>query len=181
MAKPVVVIPGYYGSKLADAVHQRVIWLTANSLLNPDATLEALRLDGGDPRRVVPVGILEEVPILAFWSPDVYKDLLAFLRNNLHREHVLGFFYDWRKSLEEGADLLNNQIVRLLDQTGAPRVDIVAHSFGGLVARALFAKFPETVQKVDWLITLGTPHHGMLRTFRAIVEGLRAFAVWPDG
>lgn len=74
MGNPVVVIPGYLGSKLAESVHRRLVWLDVNGLLNPDVTLEALRLDVGDPNRVIPVGILDEIAVLPpFWSPDVYK------------------------------------------------------------------------------------------------------------
>jgi hypothetical protein len=101
MPNPVVVIPGYYGSKLADAVSRRLIWLDGNGLFNPDNTLEALRLDVGNPHRVIPVGILNEVAILPpFVDPDVYRGLSRFLRDNLNRQNVFEFFYDWRKSLE---------------------------------------------------------------------------------
>ena len=42
--------------------------------------------------------------------------------------------------------------------TGAPRVAIVAHSMGGLVARAWMRSHGST--RLARLVTLGTPHHG---------------------
>ncbi|TDQ00348.1 esterase/lipase family protein [Labedaea rhizosphaerae] len=55
---------------------------------------------------------------------------------------------------------------RVLAATGAPDVDLVAHSAGGLVARQYLAfdggtdpSHPST-DKVDKLVTLGTPNHG---------------------
>ncbi len=175
MANSVVVIPGYFGSKLADALDRsRLLWLDGHGLLNPEVTLEALRLDVGDPDRAVPVGILDEVVILPpFWDPDVYKGLTRFLRNNLGLE-VFDFYYDWRKSVDIAADLLHNQIGRWLkDKPSGSRVDIVAHSLGGLVARAYFQKHgPDRVER---LVTLGAPHKGLLETFKAIVQGSKVF------
>jgi len=45
-----------------------------------------------------------------------------------------------------------------LEATGAEKVNIVAHSMGGLVARAAIAYYGAG-NKVDKLMTLGTPHH----------------------
>jgi pimeloyl-ACP methyl ester carboxylesterase len=175
MANPVVVMPGYFGSKLADALDKgRLLWLDGHGLLNPEVTLEALRLDIGDPDRVVPVGILDEVVILPpFWDPDVYKGLISFLRGNLELE-VREFYYDWRKSLDDAADLLDKQIGRWLkDRPANAKVDLVAHSFGGLVARAYFQK--HGAGRVDRLVTFGTPHKGLHETFKAIVQGSKVF------
>ncbi|HEY9422373.1 MAG TPA: hypothetical protein VIW92_13225 [Thermoanaerobaculia bacterium] len=178
MGNPVIVIPGYLGSKLAESVHRRLVWLDVNGLLSPEVTLEALRMDVGDPNRVVPVGILDEIAVLPpFWSPDVYKGLVAFLRNNL-RLRVFEFFYDWRKPLAEAADLLNNQILRWTNETGASQVDIVAHSFGGVVARAYLTK--HGAGHVDRLITVGTPHKGALQSLESMTTG-RALFTFPPG
>ncbi|HSS49982.1 MAG TPA: alpha/beta fold hydrolase [Thermoanaerobaculia bacterium] len=173
MANPVVAIPGYFGSKLADAARKNLIWIDGHGLLSPEVTLEALRLDIGDPNRVIPVGILDEVVILPpFWDPGFYNGLTTFLRGNLNLV-TFEFFYDWRKSLEEAADLLHNQILRWSNETGASLFDLVAHSFGGLVARAYLEKHGP--DRVGRLITLGTPHTGTLETFTAIVQGSKVF------
>jgi pimeloyl-ACP methyl ester carboxylesterase len=169
MGNPVIVIPGYLGSKLADAVHGNLVWLDLHGILNPAVTLEALRLDIGDPDRVVPVGILDEVTVLPpFWDPSVYKSLTVFLRDNLHLQ-VFEFYYDWRKSVEAAADKLNDQVIRWLLETGAAQVDLVAHSFGGLVARAYLAK--HGAGQVARLITFGTPHKGAMEALGSVVQG----------
>ncbi len=173
MAIPVVAIPGYFGSNLADAASRRLIWIDGHGLLHPEVTLDALRLDVGDPDRAIPVGILDEVVILPpFWDPGFYKGLTKFLRDNLRRV-TFEFFYDWRKSLEEAADLLDRQVQRWTNETGSPKLDLVAHSFGGLVARAYLQK--HGTDRVDRLITLGSPHKGALETFEAIVNGSKVF------
>jgi hypothetical protein len=173
MGNPVIVIPGYIGSKLADPVHGTLVWLDVHGILNPDVTLEALRLDIGDPNRVVPIGILDEVTVLPpLWDPGVYNALTDFLRDGNLNLRVFEFYYDWRKSVEEAADRLNDQVLRWLHETGAQQVDLVAHSFGGLVARAYLAKH-QAAAKVGKLITLGTPHKGAVEAFQSVTQGYK--------
>jgi pimeloyl-ACP methyl ester carboxylesterase len=172
MGNPVIVIPGYIGSKLADSVHGNLIWLDVHGILNPDTTLEALRLDIGDPDRVVPVGILDAVTVLPpLWDPGVYNALTGFLRGNLNLQ-VFELYYDWRKPVEEAADRLNGQVLRWLHETGESQVDLVAHSFGGLVARAYLAKY-QAAPLVGRLITLGTPHKGAVEALQSVTQGYK--------
>ena len=56
------------------------------------------------------------------------------------------------------APLVERAVDALLAATGADRVTIVAHSMGGLVARAWMRACG--TDRVARLITLGTPHHG---------------------
>src|SRR5436305_7969675 len=172
MGNPAIVIPGCIGSKLADPVHGNLIWLDLHGILNPDITLEALRLDVGDPGRVVAVGSLDAVTVLPpFGDPGGYNALTGFLRGNLNLR-VFEFYYDWRKSVEEAADRLNGQVLRWLHETGERQVDLVAHSFGGLVARAWLAKYQAAAQ-VGRLITLGTPHKGAVEALQSVTQGSR--------
>lgn len=53
---------------------------------------------------------------------------------------------------------LDAQIEAICVKTGAPKVMIVAHSMGGLVARAYLAQ--ARTLRVSKLVTLGSPHHG---------------------
>ncbi len=81
---------------------------------------------------------------------------------------VRAFWYDWRKDLRKAAELLAAQIHNWFgpDQP----VHLVAHSMGGLVARAFIAQFPDRWARM-WdepgdgraggrLLMLGTPNHG---------------------
>jgi triacylglycerol esterase/lipase EstA (alpha/beta hydrolase family) len=54
--------------------------------------------------------------------------------------------------------LVEERVAALLAATGAARVVIVAHSMGGLVARAWLSD--HGIDRVARVITLGTPHHG---------------------
>jgi pimeloyl-ACP methyl ester carboxylesterase len=177
MPNPVIVLPGYYGSLLLDAVSQRKVWLTIESILHSGEVLDAIRLDTGDPDRIVAGGILEEIELIGRWSPNVYKGLLIFLRS-LGRD-VVPFGVDWRRTLDFTVDNLHLVIQRARAEAGSERVDVIAHSHGGLVARAYMSRFPDT-HLIENFITLGTPHKGMLETFKAMVDGISFFGFSPS-
>lgn len=54
---------------------------------------------------------------------------------------------------------LKAQVAGILKETGAKKIHVVAHSMGGLDARAMIAKLG-MADKVASLTTVGTPHHG---------------------
>jgi pimeloyl-ACP methyl ester carboxylesterase len=75
----------------------------------------------------------------------------------------------WR-SCDDYARLLASRAEDLLDRTGAPALDIVAHSMGGLAARGYLARLGGA-GAVRRLVTLGTPHRGTLAGLVCIGAG----------
>jgi pimeloyl-ACP methyl ester carboxylesterase len=83
--------------------------------------------------------------------------LRLFLR--LHgRRRVYAFGYE-AGSLEEHADALRDFIERVREATGEARVELVAHSIGGLVARYAIQRLG-LAGGVRTLVTLAAPHRG---------------------
>ncbi len=86
------------------------------------------------------------------------------------------FAYDWRQSNTQSGRQLGVAIQGFLNQAGAlpyvreDKVDIVAHSMGGLVSRA-YIQGSQYMDNVRRLITLGTPHLGAPEAYLA-AEGL---------
>ena len=60
--------------------------------------------------------------------------------------------------IEAFADELHERIEAIAAGTGQPRVIVVGHSMGGLVARAYLARYGNA--RLARLVTLGSPHHG---------------------
>lgn len=91
----------------------------------------------------------------AFWMP-----MRRFLRKN-------GFGQTYSVTLdpplfgdiEVFTKRLAKRVEQICQQTGAEKVVIVAHSMGGLVSRNYIQNMAGD-QRVEKLITLGTPHHG---------------------
>ena len=61
--------------------------------------------------------------------------------------------------IHANAQCLANTVASVRARTGAAKVDLVAHSMGGLVSRD-YVKNLGGSTKVDSLITMGTPHYG---------------------
>jgi pimeloyl-ACP methyl ester carboxylesterase len=77
--------------------------------------------------------------------------------------------YDWRLSAEADAGAVLQVINQVLQVTGADRVDILAHSQGGLVAEAI-TKMPQSVGKIYRIVTLGTPYLGAPEALTELLE-----------
>jgi pimeloyl-ACP methyl ester carboxylesterase len=75
--------------------------------------------------------------------------------------------YDWRKTnglnsdavVNSGEEYLKYWVDKAKQETGAEKVDIVAHSMGGLISRS-YIQGDNYKDDVDQLIMLGTPNHG---------------------
>ena len=72
--------------------------------------------------------------------------------------------------IERFAGQLAARVEAICAVTGAQRVVLVAHSMGGLVARAYLRRFGAT--RVGRLVTLATPHHGSLLAYTFPGRGL---------
>jgi CHAT domain-containing protein/pimeloyl-ACP methyl ester carboxylesterase len=146
----VLILPGIMGSKIgistgASGLFHDVYWFDPFDVAA--GRLSELALDSM-PSRFTALGVM----------------LVAYLKLKL-RLHVAGYDaqfhpFDWRRSVE---DLGRELAARLAGDRG--QVDIVAHSMGGLVARAALAQGARCRR----LIMLGTPNHGSF----APVEALR--------
>jgi pimeloyl-ACP methyl ester carboxylesterase len=163
--RPVIVLPGIMGSRLCASGHNCGLtgW-----------PADALNSGVGDPQNLQftqngePVdGIsndLEPAEILDMFGPfHVYHldELVEFLETNgYERDSTLFEFpYDFRRRISYLSDKLAETIDEVRSFTGADKVDIVAHSLGGLVAKE-YIKDREANSHVDTLIMLGTPHTG---------------------
>ena len=147
--RPVVfVLPGIMGSHLA--INENRIWLDPFDIMRGKFEL----LSYGTPNLVK-----AEAPISMF-----YGDLARHLSKDYRVEP---FPFDWRLSIFEEAKRLADAITKALDDTEKNRqpVSIVAHSMGGLVARAMISACPEVWDRMKErtggrIIMLGTPNGG---------------------
>lgn len=76
----------------------------------------------------------------------------------------------WAGSLNLRATRLKNRISEILQQTGASKVHLIAHSMGGLDARQTIVDL-NMADKVASLTTIGTPHLGTVLADHVLTHG----------
>ena len=93
------------------------------------------------------------------------RSIFAVMRRSLRRRgfaQVCSWNYSpLLRDVESAAVALGAHIERICQETGHDRVHVVGHSLGGLVARYLVQRLGGD-QRIDSLVTLGTPHGGTL-------------------
>ncbi|MFZ3020045.1 MAG: hypothetical protein WA051_00805 [Minisyncoccia bacterium] len=101
-----------------------------------------------------------------------YDNLVdTFIANGYLRGSTLYEFpYDWEKSNVDTAILLKQKIADVKATCGCSKVDIVAHSMGGLVARQ-YIQSADYQNDVDQIIFMGTPHLGSVFAYLAYEGG----------
>jgi pimeloyl-ACP methyl ester carboxylesterase len=95
------------------------------------------------------------------------RKIMDELREAFPNRELYFFSYDWRKSCNDNA----NSLKAFIDGKSFGKVDIVAHSMGGLVASRYYKDNPTKVNKI---ITLATPYEG---SQESILRSLSDFAM----
>jgi pimeloyl-ACP methyl ester carboxylesterase len=153
----VYILPGAMGSQLGKPrrppLLNDIIWLDPIDIAL--GRLFALRMAAaphasaaGAP--VVPLGVL------------LYSYFKLWLRLRAAGFDAQLYDYDWRC----GIDVLGAQLAARLRADAAPRIALVAHSMGGLVARVALSL--PGMDKVSRLVLLGTPNGGSYAPVQAL-------------
>jgi len=102
-----------------------------------------------------------------------FDNLIADLEKNGYEQekNLFLFPYEWRDSNVENAKLLQQKIDEIKQLRHWPKVDIVAHSMGGLLARE-YIESSYYGNDIDQLITLGTPQLGAPESYLRWERGI---------
>lgn len=194
--RPVIVIPGILGSELDRSDNKHEVWLDVASVLlsnsneNPDNGCDsfllplALDQDGKRPASQItvncglPLGNVTDKGAEMFAS-HIFTEVAGSkvfygpLLDSLADFPATPFPYDWRLDFRAIAPKLRDLITSLAPNPW-DRVDIVAHSQGGLIARTYISMIKQvqldpTIStsdtRIDTIIYLGTPHKGAAKSY----------------
>ncbi|WPB76335.1 alpha/beta fold hydrolase [Archangium violaceum] len=166
-----ILVPGYRGSFLVtEGPEPERAWLTVGQALSRGERTLALPFPGQRPvpsyGPLRPDGPMTRLSAF-FMSVDAYRSFMEF-----GKEHLPGFVpfsYDWRKDIREGAGALCERIEQLVAEGGGKRkVNIVAHSMGGLVTMHCLLHGGARAGERPWVgaghvkrvVIIGTPFTG---------------------
>lgn len=102
-----------------------------------------------------------------------YFDISNIALNPAEKEDVFYFVYDWRFDNSITANNLNTFIAKIIEVEDYPKVNIIAHSMGGLVCKSLFLQDTSILEKIDKTVFIGTPNLGAVEAFTLMKHGLR--------
>ena len=179
----VIVVGGYYGTKLSRIDNGELVWITASQVFGGAQSLilplPDLAFDGVALR---PSGILDEVRVIPWlYSVEVYRPLLAELgRLNGGHVSIYPLNYDWRLDLMDAVRLLSAEIRRLRSE-GVTHIALVAHSMGGLIVSYYLRYGDQELEQavetwegavhVEKAVMAGVPFLGSMWSFRNMQYG----------
>ncbi len=196
---PVIFLHGFMGSKLHNARTHRSVWGRVRNLFwRGKEDHLALPIDqtplSANRDELVAHEICDSVGGIDFYGPIVraLRDIAGYDIGNIDHPHpgetLYVFAYDWRRDNVESARALGEAIDRIVAAHGRPdlKIDLVAHSMGGMVARYYVTYGGEDVldqsplpaptyagaRHVGKVILIGTPIEGSFTAFRIMHLGI---------
>lgn len=154
MTKLVIVIPGIMGSNLNK--ESFTVWP------------RIFPTNIGIYEKYLPIGKAELKP--AGLVDKVYSKLINRLESEQNLK-VVPFDYDWRLNNLDNVERLDS----ILDiyKGEFEEIHIVAHSMGGILTKLFLNKYHENeyISKIKNIITLGTPWHGSVESYKTLIYG----------
>lgn len=171
--EPVILVPGILGTELKQG--SDTLWMNLGRMLvdSGDAFLDQLALNSdGSPSvvNVIPGDIIREQSYL-LGSVRMWSTLIDEFKREGYQEgdDLFVLPYDWRLSNRDSATKLAQKITFVIGATQSPRVNLVAHSMGGLVVKQYLAT--GGANRVDKVVLVGVPELGAPKALKALLYG----------
>jgi hypothetical protein len=170
---PIIIVPGITGSILnKDYDDHGELWPNLTKLIAniADSQLDDLALlQSGIPSTVRPIAVGDIIRKIS--SVDIFDSLITVLNHAGYVEGTNLFVlpYDWRFSNAENQKLLKDMVATALEKSGKTKVNIIAHSMGGLLVKDYVAENPSV--PVDHIFNIAVPHLGAPKTFKTLMYG----------
>lgn len=165
---PVIIVPGIMGSKLEINGEEKWPNLIAITFSLNDSFLNDLILN----LNLESINPIETSSIIrGLAGQDFFSGLFSSLENNSleENEDSFEFPYDWRLDVESTALELKERIDEIKAERGVEKVDLVAHSMGGLLVKKYLEEFGG--DSIEKFIDIGTPHTGAPKAFKILQYG----------
>jgi hypothetical protein len=164
---PVIVVPGISSTYLIKDNNPNLeAWINAPQMLLSinDSYLDEISLP--DSFLITAKSIIRESG-----GNDFFTGLFRSLDSNgfVENESAYEFPYDWRNGVSDSSSSLKNKIEEVKVKRGVNKVDLIAHSMGGLVVKKYLKDYGGN--SVGKFIDIGTPHTGAPKAFKILSYG----------
>ncbi len=179
---PVLIVPGLLGTEMKNG--NELLWADVARMVNPlnsDNFMDALSFNSilmpSEPT-VYTYNILGSKNIGPI-KYDYYDGIVAEFTGQgyIENQDLFTFPYDWRYGAsgkyndgKTNADLLAKKIQDILTQTGASKVDVIAHSLGGLIVKSYAMNHPAD-NHIGKAVFVGVPNTGAPKAIKVLVQG----------
>lgn len=166
--EPVIIVPGILGTRLNRVSDGEEVWPNAPQMIKDfqDAYLNDLLLDAFGGQTAIssmsPTGLVESS----------YENLVdAFISAGYASgTDVFTAPYDWRLDLKSSTGQLDRIVKAAIAKSPTGKVNIIAHSMGGLLTKEYLRQASSTTF-VDKLLLAGVPELGSPKGFKALTYG----------
>lgn len=179
---PVLIVPGLVGTKMEKG--GELLWPNMGKMFQDvgDEFMDPLAFNQSllpSDLGIDTLGVVGDEKILGVTVFDYSKALIdEFVgQGYVENESLFTFPYDWRYGVsgvnlngKTNSDLLGEKINAILQQTGADKIDVVAHSMGGLVVKKYVANNALN-NKIDKAVFVGVPNTGAPKAVKGLLQG----------
>lgn len=173
---PVIFIPGVMGNDMIQNTDDGPLklWLNITKMITDigDEFMDPLQFDADLTPSVDGLEIGEVLSNPAGLL-DYTEGLIKELKSQGYTEGVdlFTFSYDWRHGVNaDNVNKLKEKISNVLSETGNDKVDIVAHSTGGLLTKKYVMDNPEE-HNIDKTVFVGVPSAGAPQAIKMLLQG----------
>ena len=179
---PVLIVPGLLGTELKDG--DELLWADLDRMVTniSDNFMDPLAFNKDLSSSDESIAAHDTIAVAKLFGIDVFdytNGLINEFKNQgyIEGENLFTFPYDWRYGVtgeydngKNNSDLLGEKINEILQQTGADKVDVVAHSLGGLVVKQYVAEHAAG-HHIGKAVFVGVPNTGAPKAVKVLVQG----------
>lgn len=180
---PVLIVPGLMGTEMKNG--NELLWADLDRMVPnlSDNFIDPLQFKKDLSPSVIDVfkaSVIKKLETtLGLVNFDYTDGLITEFKNQgyVEGENLFAFPYDWRYGVsgkyadnKTNVDLLAQKIQDILTQTGSDKIDIVAHSLGGLIVKKYVVDHPAD-HHIGKAIFVGVPNTGSPKSIKVLLQG----------
>ena len=174
---PVLIVPGLMGTEMKDG--DELLWANIPKMfIDPsDNFLDSLAFNSDITPSSSSLRLAEVIrkKPLSDYTDGLINEFVA--GGYIENQNLFTFPYDWRYGVsgkysdkKTNSDLLGEKIQEILAQTGSDKVDVIAHSQGGLVVKKYVMDHPAN-HSIGKAVFVGVPNTGAVKAVKVLLLG----------